>query len=194
MAAIITTVGWRQFLENLRKNRHRYRQFLGIMLLILFTILGAPTLGWMYAAGATLAGLGIATRLWASGHVKKDKVLATTGPYAFVRHPLYVGNHLIMFGFSFASGLWWSFVVTVLFCLWAYPQTIRHEDRQLRMLFPDQWERWAGRTRALIPRLTPYASDERGEWSFRQSLRANGEPVIAALLALCLFFLYARLP
>ena len=57
-----------------------------------------------------IAVLGILVRLWASGHVKKDKVLATTGPYAYVRHPLYVGNHLITFGFCLASGLWWSFI------------------------------------------------------------------------------------
>jgi protein-S-isoprenylcysteine O-methyltransferase Ste14 len=189
--------GLNRFFYNLRRKRFRYRQFLGIVILILFTILGDPArfpfAATLYTVGAALAVLGIAIRLWASGHVKKNQVLATTGPYAYVRHPLYVGNHLIMIGFCLASGLWWSFVVYIVFSLYFYPQTIRHEDRHLSKLFPGEWEPWAKQTRALIPRLTPYRTGQSSEWSFMQSLRANGEPIIAALLLLCLYVLHTRL-
>ena len=187
------TTGFKRFLRDIRHKRHRYRQFIGITFLIVLAIVGQPRIDW-YPIGFVLSILGIAVRLWASGHVKKDKVLATTGPYAFVRHPLYVGNHLIMAGYSFASGHWWSFVVWIALSLYFYPQTIRHEDKVLGRLFPDQWPAWASRTRALIPRVTPYASNVAGEWSFYQSLRQNGEPIIAALLLLGLYVLYLRLP
>lgn len=187
------SAGLKRLLRDLRYNRHRFRQFTGISFLILVTILGQPRADW-YLAGAVLTVIGVAIRLWASGHVKKDKVLATTGPYAFVRHPLYVGNHLIMLGFCLASGLWWSFLLWLCIALYFYPQTIRHEDGLLGRLFPGQWEPWAQRTRALIPSLTPYPSGQTGEWSLRQSLRKNGEPIIAALLLLCLYVLYLRLP
>jgi len=189
----VDPTGIRRFARDLRYNRHRFRQFIGIAFLILVTGVGASRPAW-YLPGVVLAVLGIVIRLWASGHVKKDKVLATTGPYAFVRHPLYVGNHLIMAGFCLASGLWWSFILWLAIALYFYPQTIRHEDRLLARLFPGQWEPWAQRTRALIPRLTPYPSGQAAEWSFRQSLRKNGEPIIAALLLLCLYLLYLRLP
>lgn len=185
--------GIRRFIRDLRYNRYRFRQFIGIAFLILVTALGQPRATW-YPPGVLLAVIGIVIRLWASGHVKKDKVLATTGPYAFVRHPLYVGNHLIMAGFCLASGRWWSFVLWLFIALYFYPQTIRHEDRLLARLFPGQWEPWAARTRALVPRLTPYPSGQRAQWSFRQSLRKNGEPIIAALLLVCLYVLYLRLP
>jgi len=185
--------GIKRFVRDLRYNRHRFRQFTGIAFLILMTAVGQPRPAW-YLPGALLTVLGIIVRLWASGHVKKDKVLATTGPYAFVRHPLYVGNHLVMLGFCLASGLWWSFVLWLFISFYFYPQTIRHEDRLLARLFPGQWEPWAERTRALIPRVTPYQSGQTADWSFRQSLRKNGEPIIAALLLLCLYLLYTRLP
>ncbi|MFL6621821.1 MAG: methyltransferase family protein [Sulfurifustaceae bacterium] len=187
-------IGLKRFVHDLKYNRHRSRQFVGIAFLILLTTVGAPTDARAYVVGLVLAVLGIAVRLWASGHVKKDKVLATTGPYAYVRHPLYVGNHLITFGFCLASGLWWSFIVWLALALFYYPQTIQHEDRLLARLFPGQWEAWSKETRALIPRITPYQSGQRSEWSFAQSLRQNGEPIIAALLILFLSILYNRLP
>ena len=185
--------GLKRLLRDLGHKRHRSRQFIGIAFLILLVVVGQPRIDW-YPIGFVLSVLGIAVRLWASGHVKKDKVLATTGPYAYVRHPLYVGNHLIMVGFSFASGYWWSFVVWLALSFYFYPHTIRHEDRVLSRLFPGQWEAWAERTRALIPRITPYGSGGTSEWSFYQSLRQNGEPIIAVLLLLGLYVLYLRLP
>jgi protein-S-isoprenylcysteine O-methyltransferase Ste14 len=190
--SVVKRTGLARLIYDLKHNRRRFRQFLGIMFLILVTVVGTPDRfpAELYVIGATLAVIGIAIRLWASGHVKKDKVLATTGPYAYVRHPLYVGNHLIMVGFCLASGLWWSFIVYIAFSLYFYPQTIRHEDSVLQRLFPGQWEPWAKETRALIPRLTPYRSGETAQWSFKQSLRANGEPIIAAFLVWFLYILY----
>lgn len=184
--------GLKRFLYDLRYNRYRSRQFVGIVFLILLTVVGAPA-AELYYWGVVAAVLGIVVRLWASGHVKKDKVLATTGPYAYVRHPLYVGNHLIMVGFCLASSLWWSFFLWIALSLFYYPQTIAAEDRQLAKLFPDQWEDWARETQALMPRLRPYRSGQTSEWSFMQSLKQNGEPIIAALLLLCLYILYRRL-
>jgi protein-S-isoprenylcysteine O-methyltransferase Ste14 len=186
-------VGLARFVRDIKYNRHRTRQMVGIAFVILLVIIGQPWNAELYFAGVVAATLGIAVRMWASGHVKKDKVLATTGPYAYVRHPLYVGNHLITFGFCLASGLWWSFVVWIVLGFFYYPQTIAHEDRLLARLFPGEWEAWARETRALMPRLTPYRSGQSSEWSFRQSLRQNGEPIIAALLFLGLYILYGPL-
>ncbi len=187
-------IGLTRFVRDLRYNRHRTRQLVGISFLILLTIVGVPENAEIYFFGVAIATLGIAVRMWASGHVKKDKVLATTGPYAYVRHPQYVGNHLITLGFCLASGLWWSFFVWIALGFFYYPQTIAHEDKTLARLFPGVWEAWSKETRALIPRLTPYGSGQVSEWSFQQSLRQNGEPIIAALLFLCLYILYGPLP
>ena len=188
----VSGIGFKRFVDDIKRGRHRYRQFVGIMFLALLTIVGAP-IPALYWPGVLLTVPGIVVRLWASGHVKKNKQLAVTGPYAFVRHPLYVGNHLIMFGFCAASGLWWSFVAAIALSLFFYPQTIREEDSKLARLFPDEWPAWASQTRALIPRLTPYRSDTTAEWSFSQSRRQNGEPIIALVLLLCLYVLYGRL-
>jgi protein-S-isoprenylcysteine O-methyltransferase Ste14 len=195
-SSLAERIGLKKFLHDIRHQRRRFRQFVGIAFVILLTIVGEPKAAWFWP-GVAAALAGIAVRLWASGHVKKDKELAVTGPYAFVRHPLYVGNHLISLGFCLASGHWWSFPVWIALGLYFYPQTIRDEDRLLARLFPDQWASWAREVRALIPRLKPYRAgggSAAAAWSFAVSLRRNGEPLIAALLLLFLYLLYLRLP
>ncbi len=187
----LSSFGLEKLVYDLKHRRYRFRQFVGILFLFVLTAVGAPIAGW-FGAGLAAVALGMAVRLWASGHVKKDKALATTGPYGYVRHPLYVGNHLITLGFCLASGLWWSFLAWGAIALVFYPGTIAHEDEVLHRLFGTEWEAWRARTRALIPRLTPYRPGEKSEWSFAQSWH-NGEPVIIAILLGCLYLLYFRL-
>ncbi len=182
-------LGIKRFLWDIRHRRERFRQMLGVLFSIVVALLGQPPSSW-YWTGLPLVVAGILTRLWASGHVKKDKVLATDGPYGFVRHPLYVGNLLIGFGFAISSGLLWSFPVLIIFLLLFYPPAIRQEDSKLHGLFKEQWEPWRERTRALIPRLTPFQRGQESHWSFGQSLKQNGEPIIAAFLAVLMYYLY----
>jgi len=187
----LSSLGLDKLVHDLRHRRYRFRQFVGILFLFVLTAVGEPLAAWFWA-GVVAAALGMLVRWWASGHVRKDKQLATTGPYGYVRHPLYVGNHLITLGFCLASGLWWSFLAWGLIALVFYPGTIAHEDEVLHRLFGSDWEAWRARTRALIPRLSPYRPGQRGEWSLAQSWH-NGEPVIVAILLGCLLLLYFRL-
>lgn len=180
--------GLQRFLHDIRYHRERFRQFLGIAFVILVSTAGEPK-KMLFATGGGLVVLGIAVRLWASGHIKKNKVLATDGPYTYVRHPLYVGNITLGFGFALASGLWWSLPLLVGILVAFYPHAICREDERLHRMFNKEWEQWRKGTRALIPRLISYQFTQRGNWSFRQSLRQNGEPIIALFLLFWLHFL-----
>ncbi|MCK5903867.1 MAG: isoprenylcysteine carboxylmethyltransferase family protein, partial [Gammaproteobacteria bacterium] len=77
------------------------RQSIGVILVILFTVVAEPTL-YLFILGCLFVLDGLLTRLYASGFVLKNKELSTTGPYAYVRHPLYTGNIFILIGMSFA--------------------------------------------------------------------------------------------
>ena len=188
---MIKRLGLKKLLHDLQHRRDRYRQFIGISFLLLVTAAGSPH-ALAYWPGLLVALAGVAVRLWASGHIKKDKALATDGPYAYVRHPLYVGNILLGIGFCLASGLWWSFLLFAAILLGFYPQAIKSEDAKLHRLFEEDWENWRMHTRALIPRLKVGANPG-GKWSFYQSLRQNGEPVIALILVACLYYLFLKL-
>ena len=180
--------GVQRFFNDIRYHRERYRQFIGISFVILISVVGEPK-KLLFFTGLAFVFLGIAVRLWSSGHIKKNKALATDGPYTFVRHPIYVGNITLGFGFALASSLWWSLPLLILILLIFYPQAIHQEDENLHRIFKKDWEQWHKRTRALIPSLSHYRDAQGGKWSLMQSLRQNGEPIIALFLLFWLFFL-----
>jgi len=65
------------------------------------------------AAGMAVAALGEIVRLWASGHIEKSQRLATGGPYAHTRNPLYVGSALLAIGFGVAAASVWVVLAVV---------------------------------------------------------------------------------
>jgi protein-S-isoprenylcysteine O-methyltransferase Ste14 len=168
------------------------RQWFAVVFVLLVAYFSQPVMA-MLIAGSVVVVVGTLIRLWASGHVKKNKVLATDGPYAYVRHPLYVGNILILLGFSMASMLWWAWMLMVFLIWFYYPPAISYEDAKLRDYFGEQWEKWSRNTRALIPNFGNRAGSTGSEWSFRQSLFQNVEPLIVVYIAVCMYLVYTRL-
>ncbi len=188
----VKRAGFEKVKYDLVHRRQRFRQTVGALYVFLLTFAGEPTAKLLWYGGI-LVVLGMVVRMWASGCVKKNRVLATSGPYAFVRHPLYVGNILICAGFCIASGLWWSVPLGIAVLLLFYPPAIAYEDSKLRGLFPDQWDSWATKTPALLPRLSAWSQAKGAEWSLNQSLFKNGEPVYVAIMVGCLGFMWMQL-
>jgi protein-S-isoprenylcysteine O-methyltransferase Ste14 len=100
--------------------------------------------------GTVFALLGIFVRAVASGHVEKNRVLATSGPYAYVRNPLYVGSIIIGIGFAMAArDLWIAIAILVLFFA-VYLPVIRSEEAFLRTQF-EEYADYARRVPGLLP-------------------------------------------
>lgn len=167
------------------------RQWFAILFVLLVSLLGEPQQTLLYI-GTGLAVMGMLVRMWAAGYVMKNKELATTGPYALVRHPLYVGNIFLLLAFSLASSLWWSFVLMIFLLWFYYPPTISYEDNKLKNIFGEEWENWSKNIHALIPSFGQKAGSAKSEWSFKKSLMQNGEPIIVAYLIGCLYMLYIK--
>lgn len=162
------------------------RQGLGIVLILVYALTAEPTV-LTAAAGATLAVLGTAVRLYASGFIAKNTELARNGPYALVRHPLYTGNVLVLAGLAIAGAQWWALPLAALFLWFYYPPAIEYEDRKLHGIFGEEWERWAADVPALVPSLANLRAMAGGEWSLRKSVRNNGEAAVAAYILLCVY-------
>jgi len=89
-----------------------------------------------------------------SGRNTKGQVaetLNTTGMYAVVRNPLYLGNFIIWFGLSLFMKLWWFTALISLFFLVFYERIIFTEERFLREKFGDEFLQWAEKTPVIIP-------------------------------------------
>ncbi|HLI72912.1 MAG TPA: isoprenylcysteine carboxylmethyltransferase family protein [Acidimicrobiales bacterium] len=114
---------------------------------------------WLEGFGLAvfLAGLGLA--VWARAYLgrnwgmpmseKVDPELVTTGPYRFVRHPIYSGIILAMIGTTMAVTLYWLGGVVLLGGYFVYSATV--EERNMELLFPDAYGAYKRRTKMLIP-------------------------------------------
>jgi hypothetical protein len=105
--------------------------------------------------GGVIAGVGELVRIWASGHIEKTLRLATGGPYAHSRNPLYVGSVLMALGFLAAARHPVSIAVGLAYLAVFYPFIIREEAKFLAGRFPDQYQTWAAAVPLFFPRITP---------------------------------------
>ena len=118
-----------------------------------YLILAQPTVP-LLIVGASVALLGGVIRAWAAGTIRKNRVLATTGPYAYTRNPLYFGSFLIAIGLVIASGSWW-FVALLVIYLAVYHRVMLKEERRLERLFDDEYRRYEAAVPRFFPRLRP---------------------------------------
>src|SRR6195256_6249925 len=109
----------------------RIRVPLGFGFAVLYFWLARPT--WRFLAlGAILILPGLLIRALASGHVRKNEALATSGPYAYTRNPLYLGSLLIGVGFAMAARSWWIGLLLLVMLFAIYFPVIRGEEELLR--------------------------------------------------------------
>jgi protein-S-isoprenylcysteine O-methyltransferase Ste14 len=133
--------------------------------------------------GGLLVVVGLALRSWAAGILRKNAELATTGPYALIRNPLYAGSFLMMFGFCTLIGNPLSFAIILGPVLVIYIVKVRHEEILLSSRFSHQWAEYARRTPRFLPRLRRV--DLKADWHFSQWLRHREyQALVASLVAL----------
>src|SRR5580765_8083749 len=120
----------------------RWRVPLGFACAALFLLLAQPR-AWTLASGGAVAVFGLALRAWASGHLRKNQELATTGPYAYTRNPLYLGSFLMGLGFTVAAGQVWLVLVFIIMILGIYLPVMRVESATLADLFGKKYLRYA---------------------------------------------------
>ena len=129
----------------------RIRVPLGFAFAIVFLWLARPSLVFL-TTSLVLVVSGLLLRGYASGYVKKNAELTTTGPYAHTRNPLYLGSMMIAFGFALAArSLWIAAILVVLFAA-IYIPVIRAEEQYLRSTFPE-FDAYAAQVPRLLPRL-----------------------------------------
>lgn len=165
------------------------RQGIGLLLVAVCAYLARIDNGTV-AVGLGIALLGQVFRIYAAGYIFKNKQLATTGPYALVRHPLYLGNFLILMGFVLASANLYVLAGVIIFFLVWYPAAITYEDVKLERIFGEEWRKWSSTRRAIIPGRCRWADLKPGGWDTYQSLIRNGELPISLYLLSCGIWLW----
>src|ERR1039457_5519464 len=134
----------------------RIRVPLGFVFAVLYFWLARPS--WRsIALGAVVIVPGLLIRALASGHVRKNEALATSGPYAYTRNPLYLGSLVMGLGFCVAARSWWVGLALVVMFFAIYLPVIRDEEAFLRRTF-SEFDAYAQRVPRMLPRVTPHSS------------------------------------
>lgn len=138
----------RNFLSH--ENGHLFHTLLGLK--------GDPHLGFFHALSLLFifAGLGIVAYAWGIlSESQRKGILATVGPYAFVRHPQYVGFILIMLGFIIQ---WPTLVTFILFpiLVMIYINLSHREERDLKQKFGEEYEKYIESTPMFMPRVSKF--------------------------------------
>lgn len=167
------------------------RQGFGLLLVLVCALSTVPGESRVIA-GFILAAVGQAWRIYAAGVIYKNKQLATTGAYSLVRHPLYLGNFLILVGFTLACGNWIVLLLVAFFFLFYYPAAIRYEDHKLEGIFGDDWRAWSANIPAMFPTGLKWQANTEAEWDMQQSLIRNGELIYTIFMAGCAVLLWYR--
>jgi len=157
----------------------RWRVPLGFLCAALFVLFAQPRPATL-AAGAPISLVGLLLRAWGSGHLRKNDALATSGPYAYTRNPLYLGSFIMGLGFTIASGRWWLGILFVALFLGIYLPVMRVESATLAKLFGESFEEYARAVPVFLPRITPYRTGQAAV-KFEQSLYLRYREYRAAL-------------
>ena len=143
---------------------------------------------WM---GTPVVAIGEMIRIWSHGYLRKARQLATSGPYAYVRNPLYLGNFLIGFGFFLMI---WHPMIGIVFTIGffsVYWLTVKGEEQRLAFKFGSAYADYFQKVPRFLPRLVPYERRAKAPFAFHR-IWGHGEHItILAIISLFLV-LYLR--
>lgn len=151
--------------ETAKRLLQRIRVPLGFLTAAVLVVFSAPTPASI-AAGSIFVVGGVLIRAWAAGHIRKNQKLATSGPYAFTRNPLYLGSFLIACGFAVAGGVWWLALAVIFLFLGIYLPVMRVEEGDLKRGFGDEFVDYAQSVPLFVPRLTRWRGSRRTAFDF----------------------------
>jgi len=162
-----------------QRKARRVPLFIGAILLVVFAKPQFPEI-WI---GIVLIFLGEGIRIWAAGHLQKNEVLTVTGPYAYVKNPLYIGSILITAGFCLlADNIYLLATAYFMFCFHYIPYKKKMEGDRLKRHFGGQYEDYDAKVPEYLPRWTRY-SDKKAFWQFRCFIENSEEGILLIVLA-----------
>lgn len=123
----------------------RWRVPLGFVTAALTLVLATPSRRSI-AMGIAIAAVGEAIRLWAAGHLEKSREVTRSGPYRFMRHPLYVGSSIMAIGVVVAAGSRAAAVLAAIYMVSTITAAVRAEEAYLRRAFGDTYDRYRAST------------------------------------------------
>jgi protein-S-isoprenylcysteine O-methyltransferase Ste14 len=179
---------------DIRLRLFRYRSYTPLPFLLAMFIFARPTLQTLIV-GLLIVLIGEGIRLWGASIIGSETrttgqvggtYLITTGPFAYVRNPLYLGNLFLYLGIGIMSNAlfpWFVIVAVALFFI-QYYLIVTLEEEYLAKTFGLAFEEYVGRVRRFVPHLRKYhaSSGTRIIGDFERGLRSEKRTLQALVL------------
>jgi protein-S-isoprenylcysteine O-methyltransferase Ste14 len=137
--------------------------------------------------GFILVLAGEAVRFWATGHLRKNEELTTSGPYAHLQSPLYLGSFIVGTGLCLMAlnpVIW--IIGSLVFFVSYIPRKQRKEWGRLEERFGEEFLKYKNSVPYFIPRPDPYPDGSKHLWSFAQSIENTEHQTALSVLVVAL--------
>ena len=174
----------------------KVRSFTPIPFILILIYFAKPTL-LSTAAGLIFVILGEFLRIWTVGYAGAStrattlgaaRNLVTTGPYSYVRNPLYLGNFLLSFGICIIVNVIWLVPILILGYLLQYLPIITVEEAYLLESCGTVYQTYQEQVPRLIPQLHPYQSSSTHDFSLRRAIKSERRTITAIVFVISFLF------
>lgn len=181
-------------MPDFRDRLFTWRSYTPIPFLLVGLAVGQPSVISLIS-GFVCALVGEAIRFWGVGHASYEtrvtesvgaSRLVVSGPFAYVRNPLYVGNILLYTGFGIMANLWWLVALTFVWFVFQYHLIVSREEEFLAHKFGKGYEEFRRNVPRFLPRFTPYHGDRSTNIHWNTAFRSERRTFQAFGVALVL--------
>ncbi|MBU1061897.1 MAG: isoprenylcysteine carboxylmethyltransferase family protein [Candidatus Omnitrophica bacterium] len=131
---------------------------------------------------------GLLLRLWANGYAIKMEKLTTSGPYSFIRHPLYLGTMFLAIGFVIMLKIYYIGALFIILMTIAYYRTIKKEETMLEVKFKGEYLRYKKKIPAVFPTIFAYREGEKWPFSFKRLFKNHEYKLFLWVIILMIAF------
>jgi len=174
----------------IRKILVKLRLPIGILLfLILFTLI-KPKPVWFFP-GLLVSVLGEALQLWCMSTIKTKKALTVTGPYMFVRNPMYIGRYFLILGILIMTGNIWLMILATVIYYFYMVNRVNREEKILLDLFGEDYAQFRREVPPYLPTFRRFDKNKLRSWN-SESIRQNSvmTNLIATVACYIVLFLF----
>ena len=180
----------------------KVRSYTPVPIIVIMLYFANPT-WYCISIGTFFIVLGECLRMWAVGYaggttrataLGAARDLVTTGPYSYVRNPLYLGNFILSFGVCFITNVLWVIPILVIGYFIQYLPIISVEEDYLLDSCGSVYKFYYDQVPRLFPRLHPYPTRSSHDFSWKRSLKSEKRTLTAILCIIGLLYVRQLIP
>jgi len=180
------------------RNRKFFSTGVLIFLIVLKICLRGTTSLSLIIIGAAIIGAGIAFRMYSASYLWGKHIVTeieaeffcTSGPFAYMKNPLYFGNFIIGLGACVAFNEWYGYTVFLAEYAFRYSVVTSYEEKYMQDKFGDDYAEYKAQTRRFLPKLKAYKGGKKTTPNYKLGAWSEKYHVLILLTSLIIFYIF----